>query len=99
MSLLVLPFLPSSNLLFRVGFVVAERVLYLPSAGYCLLFGMGYWRLCQYFNRKVCESESVAKYDLSATHKVWTVGLIATVVLLFIGMSFQVNDNIVPTLN
>lgn len=27
---LVLPFIPASNLFFRVGFVVAERVLYMP---------------------------------------------------------------------
>eukprot|EP00617_Octactis_speculum_P026000 CAMPEP_0185745562 /NCGR_PEP_ID=MMETSP1174-20130828/3935_1 /TAXON_ID=35687 /ORGANISM="Dictyocha speculum, Strain CCMP1381" /LENGTH=737 /DNA_ID=CAMNT_0028419661 /DNA_START=59 /DNA_END=2269 /DNA_ORIENTATION=- len=31
-----LPFLPASNLLFPVGFVVAERVLYTPSMGFCL---------------------------------------------------------------
>ncbi len=27
---LVFPFIPASNLFFRVGFVVAERVLYMP---------------------------------------------------------------------
>ena len=37
LSLLILPFLPATNLLFYVGFVVAERVLYLPSLGFCLL--------------------------------------------------------------
>ena len=30
LGFLVLPFLPASNLFFRVGFVVAERILYLP---------------------------------------------------------------------
>lgn len=40
-SLLVFPFLPASNLLFPVGFVVAERVLYLPSMGTCLLVSIG----------------------------------------------------------
>ncbi|XP_050774136.1 protein O-mannosyl-transferase TMTC1 isoform X2 [Gopherus flavomarginatus] len=30
---LVFPFIPASNLFFRVGFVVAERVLYMPSSG------------------------------------------------------------------
>lgn len=34
--LLVLPYVPASNLFFPVGFVVAERVLYLPSIGYLL---------------------------------------------------------------
>ena len=37
----VIPFLPASNLFFPVGFVVAERVLYLPSMGFCLLLAMG----------------------------------------------------------
>jgi len=40
MSLLVLPFIPATNLFFYVGFVVAERVLYIPSAGYCLLVSL-----------------------------------------------------------
>ncbi|XP_055542492.1 protein O-mannosyl-transferase TMTC2 [Wyeomyia smithii] len=44
-SLLTLPFLPATNLLFYVGFVVAERILYLPSVGYCLLIGLGVGRL------------------------------------------------------
>jgi hypothetical protein len=30
LSLLVVPFLPASNLFLRVGFVVAERILYIP---------------------------------------------------------------------
>jgi hypothetical protein len=30
LALLVIPFLPASNLFFKVGFVVAERVLYIP---------------------------------------------------------------------
>lgn len=36
---LVLPFLPASNLFFYVGFVIAERILYLPSVGACLIVG------------------------------------------------------------
>ena len=46
-SLLVFPFLPASNLLFPVGFVVAERVLYLPSMGFCMLVAHGTWLLLQ----------------------------------------------------
>ena len=30
LAFMVLPFIPASNLLFPVGFVVAERILYLP---------------------------------------------------------------------
>lgn len=35
----VVPFIPVSNLLFPVGTVVAERLLYFPSVGFCLLAG------------------------------------------------------------
>jgi len=38
----VLPFVPASNLFFPVGFVVAERVLYVPSMGFCVLVAHGF---------------------------------------------------------
>uniref|UniRef100_A0AAY4EFG5 dolichyl-phosphate-mannose--protein mannosyltransferase n=1 Tax=Denticeps clupeoides TaxID=299321 RepID=A0AAY4EFG5_9TELE len=41
LALLTLPFLPATNLLFYVGFVVAERVLYIPSMGFCMLVTVG----------------------------------------------------------
>lgn len=44
-AMLVLPFLPATNLFFYVGFVVAERILYLPSVGFCLCIGIGVDRL------------------------------------------------------
>ena len=34
---LSVPFIPATNLFFYVGFVVAERILYIPSIGFCLL--------------------------------------------------------------
>jgi hypothetical protein len=48
LALLVITFLPASNLLFRVGFVIAERNLYLPSAGFCILVTMGMVHLSSY---------------------------------------------------
>lgn len=39
-AFLVVPFIPSSNLV-TVGFVLADRVLYIPSIGYCLLIAFG----------------------------------------------------------
>lgn len=45
LSLMIIPFLPASNLFFRVGFVIAERVLYVPSAGFCLLIVCGIEKL------------------------------------------------------
>ncbi|XP_076640372.1 protein O-mannosyl-transferase F38B6.6 [Colletes latitarsis] len=46
LAILVFPFLPASNIFFNVGFVLAERTLYIPSAGYCLLFVIGLHKLC-----------------------------------------------------
>uniref|UniRef100_A0A8C3G4M1 dolichyl-phosphate-mannose--protein mannosyltransferase n=1 Tax=Cyclopterus lumpus TaxID=8103 RepID=A0A8C3G4M1_CYCLU len=51
MLFLVFPFIPASNLFFRVGFVVAERVLYMPSMGYCILVAHGLGRLCSVMGR------------------------------------------------
>ncbi|XP_015604969.1 transmembrane and TPR repeat-containing protein 4 isoform X2 [Cephus cinctus] len=45
LALLIVPFLPASNIFFNVGFVLAERTLYIPSAGYCLLFATGLEKL------------------------------------------------------
>ncbi|XP_041651499.1 protein O-mannosyl-transferase TMTC3 [Cheilinus undulatus] len=47
LSLIVLPFIPASNLFFPVGFVVAERVLYVPSMGFCVLVAHGFKILSQ----------------------------------------------------
>ncbi|OQR69948.1 transmembrane and TPR repeat-containing protein 1-like [Tropilaelaps mercedesae] len=44
-ALVILPWLPASNLLVTVGFVLAERVLYIPSMGFCLLVVEGLRRL------------------------------------------------------
>uniref|UniRef100_A0A8W8J3J0 dolichyl-phosphate-mannose--protein mannosyltransferase n=2 Tax=Magallana gigas TaxID=29159 RepID=A0A8W8J3J0_MAGGI len=41
LSLMVFPFIPATNLFFYVGFVIAERVLYIPSMGFCLLVSHG----------------------------------------------------------
>ena len=58
LGLLVLPFLPATNLLFPVGFVVAERVLYLPSMGFCLLVAFGCDKL--YRRGGACRTISLA---------------------------------------
>lgn len=42
--LMIIPFLPASGII-RVGFVIAERILYIPSIGFCLLVGIGFNRL------------------------------------------------------
>ncbi|XP_028967197.1 protein O-mannosyl-transferase TMTC3 [Galendromus occidentalis] len=45
MAMLVIPFIPASNLFFPVGFVVAERVLYVPSIGFCMLVANGFEKI------------------------------------------------------
>merc|ERR1719282_2265568 len=42
---MILPFIPASNIFFPVGFVIAERILYIPSMGFCLLVSVGIQRL------------------------------------------------------
>ena len=46
-AIIAVPFLPASNLFFPVGFVIAERVLYIPSMGFSLLVAFGYSRIMQ----------------------------------------------------
>lgn len=38
-------FLPATNIFFRVGFVIAERILFLPSAGFSILVIYGFHKL------------------------------------------------------
>lgn len=42
---MIVPFIPASGIIL-VGFVIAERILYLPSIGYCLLVCIGLERIC-----------------------------------------------------
>ena len=45
LCVMVIPFIPASNLFFPVGFVIAERVLYIPSMGFCMIVAYGAWLL------------------------------------------------------
>jgi protein O-mannosyl-transferase len=36
-GLMAAPFLPSSNLVLYVGTFIGERLLYIPSVGFCIL--------------------------------------------------------------
>ncbi|XP_036435293.1 protein O-mannosyl-transferase TMTC4 [Colossoma macropomum] len=60
--LLVIPFLPASNLFFRVGFVIAERVLYLSTAGYCLIlaYAVAYCCCCWRRHKKLLQAAMLA---------------------------------------
>ncbi|ELU01234.1 hypothetical protein CAPTEDRAFT_123644 [Capitella teleta] len=64
LAMLLIPFLPASNFFFRVGFVIAERVLYLPSAGFTMLLVIGLCWLCSRFNRTVLLFSPICVYAL-----------------------------------
>uniref|UniRef100_A0A1B0DNC2 dolichyl-phosphate-mannose--protein mannosyltransferase n=1 Tax=Phlebotomus papatasi TaxID=29031 RepID=A0A1B0DNC2_PHLPP len=46
LSLIVIPFLPACGII-KLGFVIAERVLYIPSIGHCFLICLGIQKLLE----------------------------------------------------
>ncbi|NWI93767.1 TMTC3 protein, partial [Pitta sordida] len=75
LCLVVLPFIPASNLFFPVGFVVAERVLYVPSMGFCILVAHGWKKLSnKSVLRKisgVCLAAVLFTHALKTLHRNW----------------------------
>ncbi|XP_046810295.1 protein O-mannosyl-transferase Tmtc3 [Lucilia cuprina] len=67
---IVLPFLPASNLFFPVGFVVAERILYMPSMGFCLLIAYGFERIREVSGKKMKYLLNIALLVLLLTHAI-----------------------------
>lgn len=59
LSLSIFPYLPASNLFFPVGFVVAERVLYIPSMGVCILVAHGIWTILQWIKERQVTSVAI----------------------------------------
>ena len=65
---LILPFIPAANIFFPVGFVVAERVLYLPSMGFSLIVSLGFHRFVKLLH--ITFFIIWIKYDLSAGYTI-----------------------------
>ena len=63
--LMIFPFMPASNLFFPVGFVVAERILYVPSMGFSILFAMGAHKI---LNSRLRKLATLAVVGLLVTH-------------------------------
>nr|XP_033808175.1 protein O-mannosyl-transferase TMTC3 [Geotrypetes seraphini]XP_033808176.1 protein O-mannosyl-transferase TMTC3 [Geotrypetes seraphini]XP_033808177.1 protein O-mannosyl-transferase TMTC3 [Geotrypetes seraphini] len=75
LCLIVLPFIPASNLFFPVGFVVAERVLYVPSMGFCILIAHGWSKLSSKSRLKklswICLVVVLFTHSLKTLHRNW----------------------------
>ena len=72
LSFLVFPFLPASNIFFPVGFVIAERSLYLPSLGFSMLVVVGFHRLLK-LKKLVLLHLSLSPSGWYYIHSKWTI--------------------------
>ncbi|CRL02602.1 CLUMA_CG015797, isoform A [Clunio marinus] len=89
-SFLTLPFIPASNLFFYVGFVVAERILYLPSVGYCLLIGLGLGKLINFkVQGRSNGMKSKQKVQKSSLHSVRSITTMLFVIILISACSLK----------
>ena len=77
LAFVVVPFFPSTNLVFPVGFVIAERVLYIPSVGFCFL--LAGW-LAEVVDRK-SSNRPVSEQKASAYRSYWRV--VVFIVILY----------------
>lgn len=68
LSMIIIPFIPATNLFFPVGFVVAERILYIPSMGFCILVSLGI--LVSFHEKKI---PSRKETSIPADHEVRTL--------------------------
>lgn len=64
LTFLVLPFIPATNLFFYVGFVVAERILYIPSMGFCLLAAKGIYVMYHCCNKLMKKVSHIKSFGL-----------------------------------
>lgn len=64
LSILIIPFMPASGFI-RLGFVVAERILYIPSIGLSVLVGIGLKNLLNRFQKK----KNVRKINSETTYQ------------------------------
>lgn len=80
---MVIPFLPASNIFLRVGFVLAERVLYLPSIGYCALVAIGWQTLTDGVYPKLNEM-------IPRLRKEWLYYAMIILIVAFAGKCIQV---------
>jgi Flp pilus assembly protein TadD len=73
-AFLVLTFAMISNLVFPIGTIMAERLIYLPSAGFCLLVGAAVMRLASRAAPSRAAAKGAAKRGPAATSRGANVG-------------------------
>ncbi|KAH9395562.1 Transmembrane protein [Tyrophagus putrescentiae] len=78
---LVLPYLPASNFFLTVGFVVAERLLYLPSIGFVCLLVSGVDQLTNSSSSEEGRSSSHSAKPKSKSFKSWSARQLAELTL------------------
>ncbi len=72
LAILIFPFIPATNVFFYVGFVIAERVLYMPSMGFCVLVAEGAYVLWTRYCRASSKSVGPAAAAGRSKHRTGT---------------------------
>ena len=76
-ALLCFPYIPASNLFVTVGFVVAERILYIPSMGFCLMLVEGFHRLLHHMQQRSPSSNGRRCVEWNRAQKLLLLMLVA----------------------
>jgi tetratricopeptide (TPR) repeat protein len=64
LSWLIVPFIPASGVLLRLGTLLAERLLYIPSIGYCMIFASIILQCCQSIETLIAKKQYMKKHAL-----------------------------------
>ncbi|KAJ0411315.1 hypothetical protein ATCC90586_005724 [Pythium insidiosum] len=87
LALGAIPFIPASNLFFPVGTIVAERLLYLPSVGFCLLVGHALQRCFPSDAKPVAASPSPLVRCVRQQSRRWVSAMAAFILLAAMAQS------------
>lgn len=85
LAMMIVPFLPASGIV-RVGFVIAERILYVPSIGFCMLVAIGFDRIVVWM--KIRAKRTKSSRDLRATQLLYGI----LVVVMCFRCRWRAND-------
>lgn len=77
-ALAAFPFLPASGLFLDVGFVVAERVLYVPSAGTCFLLSAVLWHKWQQCPTPPAHAHELGRWTVRNVLLLFAAGVLAS---------------------